>query len=256
MILERIVADKRSELAREKELIPLKELKSMASSAKVPRDFLAALKEPGLSLIAEVKKASPSAGIIRQDFRPERIAKEYQAGGASAISVITERSHFLGDPAYLKEAKKAVSLPILRKDFIIDEYQLYESRAIGADAVLLITALLSVEELKGFLELCEELGLSAMVEVHNAAEVKRAQGAGAKIIGINNRDLKTFKVDLETTFRLKEKIAPDIIVVSESGIKDRGDIERLKGAGLDGVLIGETLIRSDNILAKIAELFK
>lgn len=256
MILDKIVAGKRAELKETKSRLPLQEMKARAALAGPSRDFKRSLRAPGLSLVAEIKKASPSVGVIREDFDAEKIAKIYEAAGASAISVITEEKHFLGRLDYLSLVKRAVSLPILRKDFIIDEYQIYESKVFGADAILLIAAVLKDDELKRFIQIAEEIGLATLVEVHSEDELKRAFELGAQVIGINNRDLNTFKVDIETTLTLNKLITSDKIVVAESGIKSREDILRLEEAKVDAVLIGEALMRSGDIGFKIDELFK
>ncbi|MDI6799835.1 MAG: indole-3-glycerol phosphate synthase TrpC [Actinomycetota bacterium] len=256
MILDKIIAGKRAELMETKSRHSLQEMKARAAQAGPSRDFKGSLRAPGLSLVAEIKKASPSAGIIRDDFDAKKIAKIYEAAGASAISVITEEKHFLGNLDYLSLVKRAVSLPILRKDFIIDEYQIYESKVFGADAILLIAAVLKDDELKRFIQIAEEIGLATLVEVHSEDELKRAFELGAQVIGINNRDLNTFKVDIETTFALNKLITSDKIVVAESGVKSREDILSLEEAKVDAVLIGEALMRSGDIGLKIDELFK
>ncbi len=207
------------------------------------------------SLIAEVKKASPSKGLIRADFDPLEIARTYQKCGAAALSILTEREFFLGDPGFIPLVGPEVNLPILRKDFIIHEKQIEEARALGASAVLLIVAILNASKLRDFLALTGELGMDALVEVHDAAETEIALSAGAGIIGINNRNLRTFDVDLQTTFAVKKIIPPGIAVVSESGIGTREDILRMKTAGVDAVLVGETFMRSCNIASKVKELF-
>jgi len=256
MILEQIVADNRKILEARKERLPLDEVKSLASNQPGPLDFAAALRGDGVSLIGEVKKASPSRGIIRRDFKPVEIAGIYAQNGASAISVLTEEKHFMGRLEYLSEIKKSIgyAIPLLRKDFIFDPYQIYESRAYGADAILLIVAMLDPKTLADFLNLAGQLGLASLVELHNEAELETALAGNARIIGINNRDLKTFKVDISTTMRLRPLIPPDRIVVSESGIKSRQDIARLRQRGVDAVLIGETLMASDDIAGKMKEL--
>lgn len=259
MILERIVADNWLELEERKRSRPLAELREIALGQPAPLDLAAALRGEGIRLIAEVKKASPSRGIIRADFNPVRIAQVYAANGASAISVLTESRYFQGSLGYLKEIRGALGdkrLPLLRKDFIVDPYQVYESRAAGADSLLLIVAILKPEELGELLELSHELGMSCLVEVHNEAELEIAGKSQAKIIGINNRDLSTFSVDLATTGRLRPLIPPDRIVVSESGIKGHGDMEKLGRWGVDAVLIGEALMSSADISAKMKELLE
>jgi len=230
MILDQIVADKQLELEARKRAIPLFELEKEAEKMPPPLDFAAALKGKSIKLIAEVKKASPSRGVIREDFDPVAIAKTYASNGASAISVLTETRYFQGALSYLTDIGGALGdkkIPLLRKDFLTDPYQICESRAYGADALLLIVAILSAERLKALREQSEKFGMSCLVEVHSEKEVQIALASGARIIGINNRDLNTFETDLSTTERLRPLIPKDKIVVSESGIKDRADMEKL-----------------------------
>lgn len=213
--------------------------------------FEQALRSPGsdhggLHFICEVKKASPSKGVIAQDFPYMDIAREYVQGGASAISVLTEPEFFQGSDRYLNEISRAVDIPVLRKDFILDEYQIYESKLIGADAVLLICALLDTDRLKKYIKICDELGMSALVEAHTAKEIEIAMEAEARIIGVNNRNLQTFEVDIENSIRLRQMVPRDIIYVAESGIRSREDILALQSAGVDAVLIGEAFMRSEN----------
>jgi indole-3-glycerol phosphate synthase len=212
-------------------------------------------RENRIKFIAEVKKASPSAGIIREDFNYIDIAKEYESGGASAISVLTDKEFFKGDIKYLSEIKETVSLPALRKDFIIDPYQIYEARAASADLVLLIARILTKEEIDAFLALSHELGMECLVEVHDNDELEKVLETEAVIIGINNRNLDTFETNLDTTLQLYHRIPDGKIVVSESGIKTRADVLVLEEAGIDAILIGETLMRSRDISQKIKELF-
>ena len=226
-------------------------------AAPAPLDFAAALRGDGIQLIAEVKKASPSRGVIRHDFNPAEIAYIYASNGASAISVLTESTNFQGSLKHLKTIRTALEdngLPLLRKDFIYDSYQVYESRACGADALLLIVALLDPQQLAGLLRLSHEMGMACLVEVHNEAEVEAALSSGAGIIGINNRNLNTFAVDLAVTRRLRPLIPPDRTVVSESGIKNRSDIARLREWGVNAVLVGESLMSAPDIAAKMREL--
>lgn len=199
-----------------------------------------------MHFICEVKKASPSKGVISHDFPYLDIARDYVLAGASAISVLTEPEFFLGSDRYLNEISKAVDIPVLRKDFILDEYQIYESKIIGADAVLLISSLLEADKLKRFIKICDELGMSALVEAHTAAEIEKALEAESRIIGVNNRNLQTFEVDLENCIRLRDLVPGDIIYVAESGIRTREDIKLLESAGIDAVLIGEAFMRSEN----------
>ena len=258
MILKQIVVGNLQELEVRKRSLPLSELRQMASAPPPPLDFAAALRGDGIRLIAEVKKASPSRGIIRADFNPVEIARTYAANGASAISVLTEAKYFQGSLDYLRDIGNALGnkrVPLLRKDFIIDPYQVYESRAYGADSLLLVVAILSPAQLEELLLLSHQLGMKCLVEVHNEAELEVALRSGGGIIGINNRDLNTFTVDLTTTERLRPLIPPDRIVVSESGIRERSDMEKLKKWGVDAVLIGESLVSAPDIAAKMRELW-
>jgi len=257
MILDQIVKDNLEELATRKRSLPLAELKRIALEQPPPLDFASALRGDRVQLIAEVKKASPSRGVICSDFDPVKIAQAYASNGASAISVLTETQYFQGSLNYLKDIKNTLGnqrIPLLRKDFLTDPYQIYESRAYGADSLLLIVAILSSQKLKSLLELSHELGMSCLVEVHNEAEIEMALQSGARIIGINNRNLKTFAVDLATTKRLRPLIPKDKIVVSESGIKDRRDIGKMKQWDVNAVLIGESLMSATDIAAKMKEL--
>ena len=257
MILERIVADNLAELEDRKSSFPLDELRRIVLKQPPPLDFASALRGDYIRLIAEVKKASPSRGIIRPDFNPVEIAQTYASNGAAAISVLTEPRYFQGSLNHLRDIRKVLRnkrLPLLRKDFIHDSYQIYESRACGADSLLLIVAILTQEKLKELLGLSHELNMGCLVEIHNEVEIEIALRSGARIIGINNRDLKTFAVDLTTTERLRPLVPPDRIVVSESGIKDRSDMEKLRQWGVDAVLIGESLVSAPDIAAKMKEL--
>ena len=257
MILDRILADNLEELESRKRSFPLKELQRVALERPTPLDFASALRGERIQLIAEVKKASPSKGIIRSDFNPVEIARTYAGNGAAAISVLTEAKYFQGNLDHLRDIREALGdkrLPLLRKDFISDPYQVYESRAYGADSLLLIVAMLTPEKLEELLRLSHELNMSCLVEVHNEAELKIALNSRARVIGINNRDLSTFDVDLTTTKRLRPLIPQDRIVVSESGINNRADVEKLKKWGVDTVLVGEALVTANNILTKMKEL--
>lgn len=254
MILDKIVADKRIELERVKKTAPLADLKARVDRRTPPLDFTLALSGSGTRLIAEVKKASPSKGLLCPDFNPVALAKAYAEGGAAAISVLTETKYFQGSLDHLEAIRQAVKLPLLRKDFIFDPYQVYESAAYVADALLLIVAILHEKQLKELHSLSDSLGLKCLVEVHNESEVERALTCGAEIIGINNRDLNTFNVDIETTRRLRPLIPPGKIVVSESGISDRSDVQKLKEWGVNAVLVGETLVTAADIPGKIREL--
>jgi indole-3-glycerol phosphate synthase len=254
VILDRIAAAKRREVASLKKTTPLDELQKRVDDLPPPRDFIGAISQPSCAIIAEVKRSSPSKGRIREDFDPVRIASLYERHGARAISVLTDEQFFEGKGEYLAEIKKAVALPLLRKDFIIDPYQLYETRALEGDAVLLISAILSEGPLQECIELAGLLGLTPLVEVHTEAELTKALSAGAEVIGINNRDLKTFTTDLATTLALAPLIPVSKVVVAESGINTREDIERLLAAGVHCFLIGEALMRAVDIGGKLDEL--
>lgn len=257
MILDKIYSHKREEVDENKRIIPVEILKEKCKDSSDIRKFSEALKRNnGINLIAEVKKASPSAGIIKKDFNHVNIAIEYETSGASAISVLTDKEFFMGDLRYLTEIKDTVNLPVLRKDFIVDPYQIYEARAAGADAVLLIARILSVEEMETFLSLSHSLGMECLVEIHDKNELEKVLETDAAIIGINNRNLDTFETNLDTTIQLHSLIPKEKIKVSESGIKTRADILKLEEAGIDAVLIGETLMRSKDIHFKMKELFK
>ncbi|KGO35186.1 MAG: indole-3-glycerol phosphate synthase TrpC [Desulfoprunum sp.] len=245
MILDRIVAQKRLEIARLKNAGIALPPSWLGEKFDPPRGFRKALVEyPGVSIIAEVKKASPSKGVICEDFDPVRIAGNYQKSGAQAISVLTDSRFFQGSLLYLMQVREAVSLPVLRKDFIIDELQIREAAMHGADAILLIVAILAPYQLREYQVCAGELGMDVLVEVHDEREVEMALAADSRLIGINNRNLKDFSVDINTTFRLKKMIPTDIPVVSESGLRDQEDIKRLAEAGVTAALIGETLMRA------------
>lgn len=257
MILDKIVEQKKIQLKEEMGKISIEGWKQRIKRPGMhsTQDFFNALKKnDDISIIAEVKKASPSKGVIKEDFDPLLIAKEYSESDVQAISVLTEKNFFLGDDDYLVRIRQAYPTPILRKDFIIDLWQVYQSRCLGADAILLIVSILSDEELKKFQAVAGILGMQCLVEVHNKEELDRALESGAKIIGINNRELKTFEVDIRTTEKLMNYIPNDRAVVSESGIKDYNDIKYLKDLGVDAVLIGETFMRAPSIKEKINEL--
>ena len=252
-ILDEIAGKTRLRVEQAKKAVPLEKLREQALAAvteergqgsreKLP--FEQAIRQPGLSFICEVKKASPSKGVIAGDFPWLKIAKEYEAAGAAAISVLTEPEYFLGSDHYLREIAAAVPVPILRKDFVIDPYQIYETKLLGAKAILLICALLPKETLVSFITIAEELGLSSLVEIHNRDEAEQAMAAGARIIGINNRDLKTFKVDINTSANLRKCIPAGILTVAESGIKMPEDVRIISDLGFDAVLIGESLMRA------------
>ena len=252
-ILEEIATKRRIAIAANKEKYPLKEIQKLAlqkahkelqQAGEVLFPFQKSLEREGIQFICEVKKASPSKGLIAEEFPYLEIAKEYEAAGAAAISVLTEPEYFLGKDEYLKEIAEAVKIPVLRKDFIVDEYQIFEAKLLGASAVLLICTLLSDEELKRFLQIAHSLGMSALVEAHDEEEVSRGLLAGAKIIGVNNRDLKTFQVDVTNSVRIRKQVPEDIVFVSESGIKTAEDVDLLRKNKTNAVLIGETLMRS------------
>ena len=251
-----IIASRRRQLDEAQARLPLEALKLAAQSRSERRDFAAALSGGPLRVIAELKRASPSRGILRQEYRCDAIARSYEAAGASALSVLTEERHFLGSLADLEMARAAVRLPVLRKDFILADYQIYESVAAGADALLLIVAALSDEELRSFLELCQDLRVAALVEVHDASELERALRAGARIIGVNNRDLKTLAVDLEVSFRLRPGIPAGSIAVSESGVKGWEDLRRLAQAGYHAALIGERLMTAVDPGAELRKMLE
>ena len=254
-MLKNIIADKKKELEQIKKDIPLSLLKDRINNCDVVRDFSYALKTNQLQLITEVKRASPSGGIFLPEYNPVQIAREYADGGAAAISVLTEKKYFGGSIEHLSAIKRELELPLLRKDFIFDPYQVYESRAYGADALLLIVAILNLEQLKELLLLSHSLELKCLVEVHNEAEIELILSVNEiEIIGINNRDLSTFKVNIDTTRRLRRLIPPNKIVISESGIKDSNDIENLKEWGVNAALIGEALLTANNISSKMKEL--
>ena len=253
-VLNKIMAQKRDEVRLRRRSLPLSSLEKLITQRQAPLDLADALGGAPVRLIAEVKQASPSRGVLRPDYNPVELAKEYALGGAAAISVLTEVNYFGGSLDHLAAIREAVSLPLLRKDFIFSPYQVYESRAYGADALLLIVAILEQEQLEGLLSLSHSLGLKCLVEVHNEDEVDRALRSGAKIIGINNRDLTTFDVDINTTRRLRPLLPPEQIVVSESGIGSRRDVEKLKEWEANAVLIGEALVTADDIQTKMREL--
>ena len=246
-------ARERTELAKQK--IPLEEMRRRALNLpKGSFSFERTLQKSGISFICECKKASPSKGLIAPEFPYVEIAKEYEAAGADCISVLTEPKWFLGSGEYLKEIAEAVSIPCLRKDFTVDEYMIYEAKVLGASAVLLICSILSGEQIKRYIGICDGLGLSALVETHEENEVQTALEAGARIIGVNNRNLRDFSVDAGTSRRLRELIPRDVLFVSESGVKSREDVERLRETGADAVLIGETLMRAPDKRARLDEL--
>lgn len=255
-MLEEIIEHKRVEVEARKKKVGLADLKSKLADAPQIRSFKEAISKPtnNINLIAEIKRASPSAGLIRKDFHPVEIAKIYQEAGAAAISILTDEKFFEGNLNFLPQVKREVSLPLLRKDFIIDEYQIYESRTYGADALLLIAGTLSEAQMTEFLSLSHDLEMDCLVEVHNEEELKKVLETPAEIIGINNRDLSTFQVDLSTTRRLRKLIPDSKIVVAESGIRSREDVQLLAEEKVDAILVGESLLRSKDTRGKIEEL--
>lgn len=260
-ILEEIAGKTRERIAQEKQQIPLTVLKEQIRQREEMEkvqgrkiSFLDTLRREGMSYICEVKKASPSKGLIAPDFPYLEIAKEYEAAGAAAISCLTEPFYFQGADQYLREITEAVRIPVLRKDFTVDEYMIYQARAFGASAVLLICAILDDRELDAYRRLAEELGMDALVEAHDEAEVERALRAGAKIVGVNNRDLRTFQVDMANSIRLRNLAPGNVVFVSESGIRTSDDIRKLYSNQVDAVLIGETLMRSADKKAALEEL--
>jgi indole-3-glycerol phosphate synthase len=262
-ILDRIIETKRTEVAAARAARPIEELRAAAADLPRPRNMYATLsaKPPrGVHLIAEIKKASPSAGLIRPDFDPVEIAKTYDAAGASALSVLTDGTYFQGDLDFIRQVREAVPLPVLRKDFIIDEYQVYESRVAGADAILLIAEALNEQQITDLLILAAELNLTTLVEAHEADEVLRVRSVIGfphqrySLLGINNRDLRTQTTDINTFGRLAELADPETLLVAESGIKTADDVKRLTRAGADALLIGETFMRAPDIGAKVREL--
>jgi indole-3-glycerol phosphate synthase len=252
-VLARICSDKRTEVAQLCKKISLESLRARVNAAPEPRGFGRALKEKtaydGFGLIAEIKKASPSGGVIRPDFDPAVLAQAYRAGGATCISVLTDARHFQGAPEHLIAARRAVDLPVMRKDFILDAWQVYESRAMGADAILLIMAALSNEEARQLEALARSLDMDVLAEVHNAAELDRALGLETNLIGINNRNLKTLQVDLNTTLELAPLVPPERYVIAESGIRRPEDLQMLARTGVRCFLVGEWLMRQPDVEA-------
>ena len=256
MILDEIAAKTRERVEKAKMVVPLEKIREQAMA--MPRDksfpFREALRKKGIQFICEVKKASPSKGIIAEDFPYLTIAEEYEAAGAAAISVLTEPFYFQGDDNFLREIAQKVRIPIIRKDFTVDEYMIYEARILGASAILLICAILTEEQIKKYQQIAEELGMSVLVEAHDEEEVKMALRCNASIIGVNNRDLQTFQVDINNSIRLRKLVPEEIIFVSESGMKEREDIRQLEENGTNAVLIGETLMRSPDKKTMLEEL--
>lgn len=254
-ILDELAEYAKVRVKEAKKLRPLDVVKTEAlSKPKGDFEFEKALKKDGMSFICECKKASPSKGIIAEEFDYLTIAKDYEAAGADCISVLTEPKWFLGSDQYLQEITDAVSIPVIRKDFTVDEYMIYEAKLLGAKAVLLICAILTEEQIREYIRICDTLGISALVEAHDEAEIQMAVRAGARVIGVNNRNLKDFSVDTSNSRRLRQMIPDDVVFVSESGIKDASDIKLLNEAKVDAVLIGETLMKAQDKAAKLKEL--
>jgi len=254
-ILDKIISHKKIEIEERKQEVALNVLKAKLTKADKTRPFKEAISKPGgMNLIAEIKKASPSRGVIRADFDPVEMAEVYEKNGAAVISVLTDKKFFQGSINFLPEVRRVTGIPLLRKDFIIDEYQIYESRVYGADALLLIAAVLSREEMDSFLSLSRYLDMDCLVEVHTEGEVKKVLETSARIVGINNRNLETFEVDLSTTLRLKKP--PGKIVVAESGIRSSEDVGLLTEKGIAAVLVGESLLRSEDVGGKVRELIE
>jgi indole-3-glycerol phosphate synthase len=255
-MLNKIIAQKKEEVEQRKKVATMTYLQERIVWQKPALDLALALKSDHIRLIAEVKQASPSRGMLSPNFNPVELAQTYAEGGAAAISVLTEANYFMGSIEHLAAIKEVIGLPLLRKDFIFDPYQVYESRAYGADALLLIAAILSQRQSKELVSLSHSLGLRCLVEVHNAGEVERAVLSEAEIIGINNRDLNTFVVDINTTRRLRPLVPKEKIVVSESGIKSKRDIEKLRKWGVNAALVGEALVTARDVRAKMKELLR
>jgi indole-3-glycerol phosphate synthase len=255
MILSHIIEEKEKEVSGKKDKIPLTDLKSALAKFSVSRlDFKKAVSQEGMNLIAEIKKKSPSRGILRKDFKPVEIALDYAVSGAKALSVLTDGKFFGGDITIIMSIKKEVNLPVLEKDFIIDEYQIYEARLAGADAILLIADILSMDQLRRFTDISRQLGMDAVCEVHTEEDLAKALEINAQIIGINNRNLQDFEVDLQTTPRLIRHIPHGTITISESGIKSYEDVMYLKSLGVNAVLIGETFMTAGDIISKVREV--
>lgn len=256
-ILQKILETKKQEVERAKITTPITQLRENIKDLQPTRKFLERLKQDAnpISLIAEIKKASPSRGVMSEDFQPEVIAKEYQRGGASCLSVLTDEHYFQGSNEDLIKAKNACDLPVLRKDFIVDEYQIYESRKIGADCILIIvSAIDDIEKMNEWISLANSFGMDVLVETHNEHDLEQAIAMNAKLIGINNRDLKTFQTDLSTTEKLTRLVPKDVFLVSESAIWTRDDVLRVEKAGAKGILVGESLMTKANIADAVKEL--
>lgn len=248
-ILRKIVEDKQQEIALAKRNFPERMLREKCSKPRRKRPFLKNLEKPGpsgINIIAEIKRASPSKGIICADLDPVALATDYELGGAAALSVLTDQLHFKGSPEDLKIARETTTLPVLRKDFLISAYQIFESAVMEADAILLIVRILEQEQLKDYLSLCDELQMDALVEIHSEDDLEKATRAGARLIGINNRNLRSFETDIDIAIRMRSLLGPDQVAVAASGIQTREDIEKIKDSGIWNFLIGESLVRSQN----------
>ena len=254
-ILERILGVKQREIAAAKERIPLAAMEKLAREAPAVRDFVGALRAKKPAVIAEIKKASPSRGVLREHFEPAAIAKSYEKGGAACLSVLTDRDFFQGDAAHLAAARAACSLPVLRKDFIVDPYQVLEARAIGADCILLIAACLGAPEMAALEQVAADLGMAVLVEVHDAGELNTALTLKTPLLGINNRNLKTFETRLETTLALLESVPPQRLVITESGILSPEDVHRMRAAGVNAFLVGEAFMRAQDPGSALRALF-
>lgn len=255
MILDTLAQSTRNRVENEKKTISPEQIKSYAlSMPKLNFEFEKALRKDDIAFICEVKKASPSKGIIAEDFPYVQIAKDYETAGASAVSVLTEPEYFKGSMEYLSEISKNINIPIIRKDFTVDEYMIYQARTVGASAVLLICAILDTEIIKKYINICDTLGLSALVEAHDEDEIHSALKAGARLIGVNNRNLKDFTVDINNCVNLRKLVPSDVTFVAESGIKSAKDIDALRQANVNAVLIGETLMRAENKTEMLAQL--
>lgn len=258
-ILQRIIRRKAEEVVDRCTALPLRELSARVEHVAPTRGFVAAMEQRiatgDVGVIAEIKRASPSRGILREDFRPAEIAAAYENGGAACLSVLTDRDFFQGDDEHLRQARAACSLPVLRKDFIVDAWQVYEARVLGADCILLIVAALGDAQLVEFTGLADHLGLDVLVEVHDAGELERALALNTRLVGINNRDLRTFETRLETTLDLLPAIPDDRLVVTESGIHERADVSRMRAAGIHGFLVGEAFMRTPDPGETLRQLF-
>jgi indole-3-glycerol phosphate synthase len=252
-LLSRLVLEARQDLQRRRYLVDSSRFEEMVAAYE-PKDFAGALRGPKLAVIAEMKQRTPSMGVLAEEYRPADLAHAYTEGGAAAISVLTHMAGFGGRPEHIRSVRAATDLPILRKDFVTDPFEIAEARASGADAVLLIVAALTPEELKTLVAVAKSRGIAALVEVHDEAETAAALEAGARVVGVNHRDLRTFEVDLGLTERLRKVVPKEVVLVAESGIHDADDARRMREAGADAILVGEALMRADDVAARIREL--